>query len=232
MTESEDPRELARRLAQEAKARAMAKKLAEEAKARVAAEQPAPEPAPKVSLADRAPKPMSARDALKAAIAKEEAEAEARAKAEARRAAQAAAAPAPAPPTPPAPVASAPAPVPAAAPPPAVAPAPAPALLKDPRGVLAERLPEATLHEVRAVAAPQVLQALFTAHRVRAAAEGDLALIVTADVLIDAAGRLPAGALHAAKVTVHGVDHAVFVDAASGVLLGQTGSPELYLAGI
>ena len=82
---NEDPRELARKLAEQAKARTapqpaaedpreLARRLADQAKARVT---PAPEPA-KRSLADRASKPLSPQEALRRAIEEEEKEASSR----------------------------------------------------------------------------------------------------------------------------------------------------------
>lgn len=205
---SDDPRELARRLAAEAKAKADA------AKAAAAAAKAAP--AKGRSIFDRAPKPKSAQDALAAALAAEKA---------------AVAAPKPAP----APKAAKPAakakPAPKAAP--VATPAPAPrAPSQDPATLIAKRLPGASVKSVKPVSNPDAVAAVWTAHRVRAATEGDRILLVAADVLVDAAGRLPVGALVGAEVEHDGTPLAVFVDADAGVLLAAVEQPALYLAGL
>src|SRR5690606_3956670 len=97
-------------------------------------------------------------------------------------------------------------------PPPAPDPAPGPG----------RRLPGAEVVEVRVVRLREAFRALWTAHRVRALADDDVPTVVTADVLLDAASRVPEGALAAAHVRRGGRDYAVFVDLASGMLLGAT----------
>ena len=57
-------------------------------------------------------------------------------------------------------------------------------------------------------------------------------MFVTADMLLDAATRVPAGSLYGLHVRYAGHDHALFVDMSHGVLLGLTDRPELYLAGL
>ncbi len=228
-----DPRALARKLVEDAKARALAKKLAEQAKARVAAAAPpkASAPAkPKKSLSERAKKPMSAKEALRRAI-----EAEELASAQAREAEEAAAAaPAPAPPPPVATPAPAPAPpVAAPAPVPTQAAAPtAPVVLKDPAVVIANRLPGVTVRSTVLVDQRPVFKALWTAHRARAQVEARLDLMVTADVLTDAANRLPEGALYAARATRGDEVMAVWVDVVNGVVLGIAEPAEVFLAGL
>lgn len=218
MSESEDPRELARRLAEEAKARNTKPAAA-----------PKPPPA-KRSFADRAPKPTSAKAALQAALEAEAREAEQASKADAARllveqAKQRLAAQAPAP-------VAAPAATPKAAAPKAAPVAAAPSTT--PASVLERRLPGYTVSRVVAVDERTTFAALWTAHRVRAAVEGDTALMVTADVLLHAATRLGPGALHAAEVTAPGADtpSAIFLDTADGVLLGVAQPAALYLAGL
>lgn len=206
MPDPVDPRELARRLADEAKAKALAKKLAEEAKARVAAAAP-------VASAPPARK-LSALEAMRIAIDAE------KAVASAPRPAEVVVAPAPVAP----PVAVAP-PAPVAAP--VVRP-----VHVDPRAVIERRLPAFDLVEVRPVAQRDTFRALWTAHRVRAATEGDARMLVTADVLLDAASRVAPGALFGARIRRQDKEHALFLDASSGVLLGLTDQPDLYLAGL
>ncbi|MCB9664283.1 MAG: hypothetical protein H6732_09230 [Alphaproteobacteria bacterium] len=187
--------------------RARARRLAAEAKARVEAQAAAK--ATKRSLLDRAPKPVSAQDALRKAL-EEEKEAE-QAKAKAAVAAKSAKARAPRPPAP--------------------KPAPPPTL-KDPTALLGQRLPDAQVVSVVAVTRRDAFQAVWTAHRVRAATSDDLPLLISADVLTDASKRLPAGALQAARVRKGDAELAVFVDVQAGVLLGALAPADLYLAGV
>ena len=77
-----------------------------------------------------------------------------------------------------------------------------------------------------------VFRALWLAHRARAWATQDLALLATAAVLLDAVERVPEGYLTAAHVTIGGRDVAVWVDTARGVVLGIAEPPEVYLAGL
>jgi hypothetical protein len=111
-------------------------------------------------------------------------------------------------------------------------PPPAPARLKDASAVLANRLPGVTVRTTRPVANRDVYKALWTAHRARAVAEGDLVLAVTADVLMDAAGRVPEGALHTARIERGGEAWAAWVDTAAGVVLGLASPPDVYMAGL
>jgi len=242
-TPPEDPRALAKRLAEEAKARsskqkkaedprALAKRLANEAKAKAAAKA-ASTPAPKKtkkkapkkkSLAERARKPLSAKEALAAAIAKESAEAS-------KRQAKAKAAPAAAPAEAVAPTATATATATAAAP--AVAPAPvAPANPVDVAPVVHAVLEGATVGDAITVSQLAVFRALWTAHHARASSEGDVTLAVTAGVLMDAADRVPAGYLAGVRIEHDGTSYAAWIDRARGVLLGLTSPPEIYLAGL
>lgn len=240
----EDPRELARRLAEQAKARAaappaedpreLARRLAEEAKARasvrtsvapVAPPQPAaPE---KRSLADRAAKPLSPQEALRLAIEEEARQAAAPKVVVTRSSIKPGASPPAA--AQPAPAA---APRPAAAQP-AAAPRPAePVTVRDPSALLGERLAGAHVLRVLPVNNRVVFQALWQAHRARAAVEGDIALLVAADALVDAAHRVPEGALFAAELSWRGEAWAVWLDAARGAPLAAARHPELLLAGL
>ncbi len=219
---AEDPRDLARRLAEEAKAKQLARQLVEQAKAKsaAAARPPVVEQA-KRSLAERTSKPVSVEEALRRAIEEE----------------KAAPAPKAAAPSKPAAPATAPAP---AAPPAAAAPvaapakpvAPAPVVLHDAQAVLRERLPG--VHVVRAVTVSNrvVFSALWQAHRARALADKDLALLVTSDALLDAATRVPEAALVAAHIEAHDGAWAVWVDASRPAMLGLARQPELLLAGL
>lgn len=239
---AEDPRELARRLAEQAKARA------------AAAVQPTPPPAPPPPptpdprrLADRAGRPVSVEDALRRAIEEERsaadrkeayrkeaarteqaradasriaAEAKARLEAEARTRSEAEAS-----------AAALRAAMRVAVGEPA-APAAAQAPMGDPLHVLRERLGDAAVDQLKRVDNRVVFQALWQAHRARAVADGDLAVIVTADVLLDADKRVPAGALFAARVGWRGQTVAVWVDAQRGTLLAFSATPDIHLAGL
>lgn len=255
-----DPRELAKRLAAEAKARnaekaaaedpaAMARRLAAEAKARIQAAAapaaapaaPPPEPAapaaPTRSLSERARRPLSAAEAFRIAAEREAQEAREAEAAEAARqqalAAEKAAEPAPAPA---APVVAAPAVAPVAAPaapslPPAVAAEPT-LYGRAPQEVLRERLPDVEVLGLTTVHDRAVFRALWRSHRARARAEGALELLVTADVLLDAAERVPAGALHALHIRSAGRPWAAWVDGDRQVVLGLAPTPDIYLAGL
>lgn len=228
--ETDDPRELARKLAEQAKARSLAKQLAEQAKARAgAAAKPAPAPAPKKSLAERAKAPLSAKDALARALAEERAreEATAKAPAPAPKAAPAAAPAAPAPQAAPAPVQAAPAPQAPAD----VTDAPAHAA-RPAADILAAKLPQATVLGETPVQNVAVFEALWTAHRARALAEGDWRLVASADVLANAVRHLGPGGLSAVRLQLADGTWAGFVDRRNGVLLAMAPQADILLAGV
>jgi hypothetical protein len=83
-----------------------------------------------------------------------------------------------------------------------------------------------------AVSNPAIFRALWTAHRARAAATGDVALMVAAAALLDAVDRVPAGCLSGVHLQYRGEDITAWVDTARGALLSATPQPELYLAGL
>jgi hypothetical protein len=100
-----------------------------------------------------------------------------------------------------------------------------------------ERVPGAVVTVVKVADHRVVFQALWQAHRARAFAERNLALLVTAEVLLDASRRLPPGALLAVRFTwptspSGPSEHAAWIDATTRSILASTGSPELYLAGL
>lgn len=244
-----DPRELARRVAEQARKKALgdgAKKAKAPVEPIVVAPEPPVkhEPAPRVeapqkteakaapakrSLSDRAARPLSTADALREAAVREAAEAKAR-----RRADRAAAramlsadaeteeveAPPPEPRKRRVSEAAAPAPAPVAASPLPVA------------ETLARILPKAELIREVPVSNVMIFRALWTAHRARAVATQDLALLATSAVLLDAVDRVPAGYLMAAHARTAGRDVAVWFDVERGVLLGIAEPPEVYLAGL
>jgi hypothetical protein len=221
---------------------ALAKKLAEEAKARAAAAAAAAAPAPAKpvatkaapakpaaaasrlsSLASRAVRPMSAEEALARSRAADQAP-------------KPAPAPAPAPVVTPVAVAAAPvvAAAPAAAPAAARAPAPAPAASVDPAKAAAAALAGigGTIRDLKVPGDRRVLNALWQAHKARAQATGDLALFVTAGVIVDASQRVGPSGLAVGEATVGGASYAAFVDVERGVLLGLVQPAAVYLAGL
>ncbi len=253
-----DPRELARKLVEEARAKARA---AEPRRSREkAAPEPEPEPEPipapapapltvprKNRLSERAGgRLISAEEALKRAAEREADEAKTKKKAD-RVAARAAATAVLAesdedadvepkrkrrtadslPPRDP---------TPRAAPPrearPPMAPDQEPTPPIDVEAAIARVAPGATVLEVVPLTNTLVFRALWTAHRARAWATRDLALLATAAVLLDAVDRVPAGHLVAVRANVGGRLVAAWVDTSRGVVLGLTEPPEVYLAGL
>ncbi|MBL8618810.1 MAG: hypothetical protein JNM72_24575 [Deltaproteobacteria bacterium] len=206
------------------------------------AARPAPPPPAKAA------RPMSALEAARLAAAAEEAARSAAAQEAAARPAPPPAPPAAAPPAPAAPPASAAgaaavAPVvaaPAVAAPVASTPAPAPsaaapASLLAPadaaRAALRSLGGEVEVPLRGAVAAPRgpVLGVLWKSHRLRALAEGDLALAHAAARITDAVERAPES-LVVALAGAAGQEHLLFVDARGGRLLAVCGNARAYLA--
>lgn len=91
---------------------------------------------------------------------------------------------------------------------------------------------EAEVEPALPVSNPEVFRALWRAHGARALHEGDIHLVATASVLLDAVGRVPPGWLAAARMRINGSYWAVFVDLERGVLLGVARPAEVYLAGM
>ncbi len=210
---ADDPRELARRLAEEAKAklksqdedpRELARRLAEEAKRK--ASQGGTGPAADVPP----PGKLSAKEAL-------ELERQRRREREA------------APPS-------------APAPPPRPAAAPTDATLSNETtspggagsvvGVIQAALPGASVVFRAPVTQVEVARALWQSHLARARQEGDPQLVTTATVLLDALGRVPRGQLVAVRATVGGQDWAFWVDDSRQTLVATAFPAEVYLAGL
>lgn len=222
----EDPRELARRLAEQAKNRMKAPpepvRAAPEPFDDDPPEQdddgPAITMAPTRPAAERAAttRPMSALEALAAA---REAEKRRSSESDARDSRAAEARPAERSPAP-AERAAAPRPV-SVAP---IAPARAAA-------VIGELFPNAVVEVPAPVGSPDVFRALWRAHRARAVHDGDTALAVTASVLLDAAGRVPAPNLVACRVTLGERRFAAWVDLERGALLGMASPADVFLTG-
>ncbi len=229
----EDPRELARRLAEEAKAKQLARQLVEQAKARATppaeAKPPVIEQA-KRSLAERTSKPVSVEDALRRAIADER---NAPPKVEAIKPAARAAQPSASQPHPATAVtAGVVAPVAAQG----VVPSPAtpvkPVHLHDASEVITTRLPGAQVVRTVVVGHRVIFDALWQSHRARALAERNMTALVTADALLYASARVAPGALVAAHIIVDDVAWAVWLDASAPALLAIAPHPELLLAGL
>lgn len=233
MNHAEDPRELAKRLAEDARAKtAAASGDAKAPRSRTA------------RLAKATPKAMSAQEALKAAIEAEQAATDhkadaARAKARARKKAdaeakaaleraEAAKAAATRPrkeedPT------SEEAPAAKVA---AVRPSAQPAVTS-PGELLTKRLPAFQAERILTIERREAFRGVWSAHRTRAGVEQDAAMLATADMLLDAARRLPPRAFHAARVASEdGTAWAVFIDTASGTLLAAVAPADVYLVGL
>lgn len=223
---AEDPRELARRLAEEAKRR-MREPTPDVVQSHIAQTPPAGEPAIERPAAERAQasRPMSAMEALAAAREVEK-----------QRAALAQT---------PAPIAQS-----ATAPQPVAQPA-ASAHLHDPatnrqispattgRPSLSAVAPlikklfgDVDVEPAVAVENAEVFRALWRAHGARALHEGDMFLVVTANVLIDAIQRLPPGWLAATRVRIGPAWWAVWVDLDRNIILGVARPADVYLAGL
>ena len=246
MSQPADPRELARKLAEDAKAKALVKRQADEAEA--AAKKLADEAeAAAMQLAEEtaAREAEEARAREVAAKASEELDHKALAKrlVEEAKARVAAAHANPNTLHHTAPPIHAPSPAPVAAPARKLSALEAmrqaiesektaAALPSGPRELVALKLPGFTIVDVHALTRRDTFRALWTAHRIRAASDGDARMFVTADVLMDAASRVPAGSMFGLHVRYAGQDHALFVDTSHGVLIGLTDRPELYLAGL
>ena len=104
------------------------------------------------------------------------------------------------------------------------------AYMQSPERIVVEQLPGARADRIAAVAKPDVFRALWRAHRARALHEGDGQLVATASVLLDAVDRVPAGRLHEARVTLGTEVWAAWVDADRGVLLGMARPADVYLS--
>ena len=74
----------------------------------------------------------------------------------------------------------------------------------DPSEVASLKLRDVEVLGVSTIADRAVFRALWKAHRARAKADGDIGLLVTADVLLDAANRVPSGALPPSRWTTCG----------------------------
>lgn len=227
---SDDPRELARRLAEEAKnklksqdedPRELARRLAEEAKQRAAAAAPAEPAAPSTSLPDGPPpERLTAQQAL-------EREREARR----QRKAQAAPTPAPSPtaptPLPPPPTRTDLPPVDPTATNETTSPGGAVVAVR----VITAALPGSTVVSQAPVQQLEVARALWQSHLARAQREADPQLVTTAHVLLHAFETLPPGRLVAARATVRSQDWAFWVDVATERLVATAHPAEVYLAG-
>lgn len=237
----EDPRELAKRLAAEAKQRltqavpsdtedprALARRLAVEAKRKH--QQPEP-PTPPLSPTDptplpaptaQAPLPPLSERAARRTLTAGEALAKARAAERDRPARQQRATPPGQRTTPPVQRGAPPVRRPAAAP---------TSGSRTAEAALRAVLPRAEIGQVEGIENAQVFQALWQAHRARAQHDGDHALIATASVLLEAIRRLGAGNLACARVSVGGHAYAGFVDVHTGTLLGLVQPADVYLTG-
>jgi hypothetical protein len=102
----------------------------------------------------------------------------------------------------------------------------------DPSALIAIKLRDVRVLGITTVVDRAVFRALWKAHRARARAEGQISLLVTSDVLLDAADRVPTGALHALHIESDGQPYAAWVDGDRQVILGMTPTPDIFLAGL
>ena len=92
-------------------------------------------------------------------------------------------------------------------------------------------VPDAQIQRTIPIGNRVVFKALWTAHRTRARADGDLPLVLAADALL-AASTLPKGLFFAASVQAGEHTWAVFVDLDAQRVLAAVPRPEVYLAGV
>ncbi len=213
----EDPREIARRLVEEARAKAVPTPISPPSVPASAPAAPA-----KRSLASRTAKVLSPEEAVEAAKDAEvraKADAQAKAEAVARAAAESAA------------KAETAARLVAEAKLRAQAEA-SKATPVDRQTWLASMLPGFTIQRSVPIQSLAVFRALWTAHRARALATHDLTLLVTATALLDAAERIPAGGIVAFAGQWQGRSVAIWVDATRPAILATVEPSELYLAGL
>ena len=102
----------------------------------------------------------------------------------------------------------------------------------EPGQVVLDLIPGAHIHRTLTVSNPDVFTALWRAHRVRAAHEGNLAVVGVASALLHAVQQLPNGKLTAVHLELEGTSFAAWVDSLSGTLLGVVEPADLYLAGL
>jgi hypothetical protein len=98
--------------------------------------------------------------------------------------------------------------------------------------VVRKVFPRAEVAPATAVTNPEVFRALWRAHGARALHEGDVALVATSSVLQDAVGRISPGWLAAARMELDGAAWAVWVDLERGAVLAVARPAEIYLAGL
>ncbi|MEN0062634.1 MAG: hypothetical protein AAGA48_10825 [Myxococcota bacterium] len=97
--------------------------------------------------------------------------------------------------------------------------------------ILSTAIPGATVVFSAPVQAA-VARAVWQSHRARAQAEHDAQLATTASVILDALRDVPAGQLVAVRATVAGKDWAFWVDVSTERLLATAFPAEVYLAGV
>ena len=102
----------------------------------------------------------------------------------------------------------------------------------EPGKIVLDLVPNAHIHRTLTVSNPDVFTALWHAHRVRAAHEGNLAVVGVASALLHAIEQLPNGKLTAVHLEFEGSSFAAWVDTVSGTLLGVVEPADLYLAGL
>lgn len=111
-----------------------------------------------------------------------------------------------------------------------------PAPLDQVEAIVRQQLPAAEVRPAVAITSAEVFRALWRAHRARAQHEGDVALVATASVLLEAIDRVPAGWIAATRLIVGGrhtppETWAVWVDLERRTILAVARPADVYLAG-
>jgi hypothetical protein len=96
--------------------------------------------------------------------------------------------------------------------------------------VVGEVFAEAVVEPPSPVENADVFRGTWKAHRARAVHDGDIQVAAAASVLIDAVDRVPAGWLVACRVSIAGKRWAVWVDLDRGTLLAAVHPADLYLS--
>ncbi len=92
-------------------------------------------------------------------------------------------------------------------------------------------VPEGSVLTQEPIHQVEVFRALWRAHLARGRQDQDLQLVALANALLDAVDRLPAGRIVAARVALSGAEWAVWVDLDRTVLIGAAQPADVYLAG-
>ncbi|MBX2796230.1 MAG: hypothetical protein KTR31_01135 [Myxococcales bacterium] len=98
--------------------------------------------------------------------------------------------------------------------------------------LVAELLPGASVLQHAAISNHEVFQALWRAHLARGRQEGDPQLVATASVLLSAVKRCQPGSIAAARISLRNQEWAAWVDLDRSLLLGVAQPADVFLAGV